>query len=81
MKKPHPQLAKAEQAFYSKFFFIWCLPVRSCRHVGMRTSLLQRKVHCLPLLEDAARRTLMPSSSQPALACCCNENSAVSGPT
>ena len=27
MKKPHPQLAPAEHAFYKKFFFIWCLPV------------------------------------------------------
>ncbi len=29
MKKPHPQLAQKEQAFYKIFFLIWVLPVRS----------------------------------------------------
>ena len=28
MKKPHVQLARREQAFYSIFFRVWCLPVR-----------------------------------------------------
>ena len=28
MKKPHQQLARREQTFYSKFLYIWCLPVR-----------------------------------------------------
>jgi len=36
MKKPHPQLAQKEKAFYKKFFFIWVLPVR-----WPRQSLLQ----------------------------------------